>query len=89
MEKKETDIAFINGNNTGRIITSDEIHADLHKNINENLKLLADGLFTLSKIMEHANFAVNSLNEQREINNHVSRFKRIVRKLKNNANHEV
>lgn len=87
--KEKTEYLDLSGRDAGRIVTAEEVHANLHKEINENLKLMADGLYALSKIMEHASFAVNSLNEQREINNHVSRFKRIARKLKNNTNHEV
>jgi DNA polymerase III delta prime subunit len=60
---------------------SEELHAKIHKELQENIKNIADVLYAFAKVMEYAKFSCDSLNEQVQVENHLKKIKSNCRKI--------
>lgn len=56
-------------------MSSEELHAKIHKELGENIKSIADALYAFTKVMEYAKFSCDSLNEQVQVENHLKKIK--------------
>jgi len=86
IKEEKTTTLHVNDCSSGKIITPEEIHANVHKEIQENQKLISNALYSLSKMLENAKFSFSSLNEQFQLENHLNKVKSYTRKLRKNIN---
>ena len=88
-EEKSISQELMKNSDNGKITTPEEIHANLHKELKEDLRSVAIALHSLTKLMESTKFSFNSVNEQSKCENHLNRIKNISRKLRNKYSNEL
>jgi len=81
-EEKSTHLDLTKNSENSKIVTAEEIHADIHKQLKEDMRLFSVALSSLSKVLETTKFSYNNLNEQTITENSINKIKGISRRLR-------